>query len=172
MLKLEGVSLSYGSFRALDNVSLHADKGELVVLLGANGAGKSSIFMAISGINKTSSGSISFDGQELVGMKPSSIVEHGVVHCPEGRKLFPQMSVEQNLLLGGYVHYPQLKLADRMISARGGFSLGSGVSLTFKAKEHYGIRFFLDYNLLPSHSRNSGEYMNMLTLGASFMITL
>ena len=67
---------------------------------------------------------------------------------------------------------PQLKLADRMISARGGFSLGSGVSLTFKAKEHYGIRFFLDYNLLPSHSRNSGEYMNMLTLGASFMITL
>ena len=75
-------------------------------------------------------------------------------------------------LLGGYVHYPQLKLADRMISARGGFSLGSGVSLTFKAKEHYGIRFFLDYNLLPSHSRNSGEYMNMLTLGASFMITL
>ena len=75
-------------------------------------------------------------------------------------------------LLGGYVHYPQLKLADRMISARGGFSLGSGVSLTFKAKEHYGIRFFLDYNLLPSHSRNSGEYMNMLTLGSSFMITL
>lgn len=104
MLKLEGVSLSYGSFRALDNVSLHANQGELVVLLGANGAGKSSIFMAISGINKTSSGSISFEGQELVGMKPSSIVEHGVVHCPEGRKLFPQMSVEQNLLLGAYVH--------------------------------------------------------------------
>lgn len=74
-------------------------------------------------------------------------------------------------LLGGYVHYPQLELTDRSVSSRSGFCMGSGVSLTFKAKEYYGIRFFLDYNLLPSHSRNSGEYMNMLTLGSSFMIT-
>ena len=74
-------------------------------------------------------------------------------------------------LLGGYVHYPQLELTDRSVSARNGFCMGSGVSLTFKAKEYYGIRFFLDYNLLPSHSRNSGEYMNMFTLGSSFMIT-
>lgn len=74
-------------------------------------------------------------------------------------------------LLGGYVHYPQLELTDRSVSSRSGFCMGSGVSLTFKAKEYYGIRFFLDYNLLPSHSRNSGEYMNMFTLGASFMIT-
>lgn len=75
-------------------------------------------------------------------------------------------------LLGGYVHYPQLKLTDRTISAKDGFCLGSGVSLTFKIKEHYSIRFFLDYNLLPSHSKKSGEYMNMLTLGSSFMVTL
>lgn len=74
-------------------------------------------------------------------------------------------------LLGGYVHYPQLELTDRSVSSRSGFCMGSGVSLTFKAKEYYGIRFFLDYNLLPSHGRNSGEYMNMLTLGSSFMIT-
>jgi membrane-associated phospholipid phosphatase len=74
-------------------------------------------------------------------------------------------------LLGGYVHYPQLELTDRSVSSRSGFCMGSGVSLTFKAKEYYGIRFFLDYNLLPSHSRNSGEYMNMLTLGSLFMIT-
>lgn len=74
-------------------------------------------------------------------------------------------------LLGGYVHYPQLELTDRSVSSRSGFCMGSGVSLTFKAKEYYGILFFLDYNLLPSHSRNSGEYMNMLTLGSSFMIT-
>lgn len=74
-------------------------------------------------------------------------------------------------LLGGYVHYPQLELTDRSVSSRSGFCMGSGGSLTFKAKEYYGIRFFLDYNLLPSHSRNSGEYMNMLTLGSSFMIT-
>ena len=74
-------------------------------------------------------------------------------------------------LLGGYVHYPQLELTDRSVSSRSGFCMGSGVSLRFKAKEYYGIRFFLDYNLLPSHSRNSGEYMNMFTLGSSFMIT-
>ena len=104
MLQLERVSLSYGSFRALDNVSLHAKAGELVVLLGANGAGKSSIFLAMSGIHRTSGGSMRFDGRELSGMKPSQIVQAGLVHCPEGRKLFPAMSVQKNLTLGAYVH--------------------------------------------------------------------
>lgn len=75
-------------------------------------------------------------------------------------------------LLGGYVHYPQLRLTHQSVPARNGFCMGSGASLTFRAKEHYGIRFFLDYNLLPSHSKQSGEYMNMLTVGSSFMITL
>ena len=104
MLQLERVSLSYGSFRALDNISLHAGAGELVVLLGANGAGKSSIFLAMSGIQRISGGSMRFDGRELAGMKPSQIVQAGLVHCPEGRKLFPAMSVEKNLTLGAYVH--------------------------------------------------------------------
>ncbi|GJG97339.1 ABC transporter ATP-binding protein [Cupriavidus pauculus] len=104
MLQLERVSLSYGSFRALDNITLHAKPGELVVLLGANGAGKSSIFLAMSGIHRTSGGSMRFDGRELGGMKPSQIVQAGLVHCPEGRKLFPAMTVEKNLTLGAYVH--------------------------------------------------------------------
>ena len=104
MLQLERVSLSYGSFRALDNITLNAAAGELVVLLGANGAGKSSIFMALSGIHRTSGGSMRFDGRELAGMKPSQIVASGVVQCPEGRKLFPGMSVLKNLTLGAYVH--------------------------------------------------------------------
>ncbi|TXI79697.1 MULTISPECIES: ABC transporter ATP-binding protein [unclassified Cupriavidus] len=104
MLQLERVSLSYGSFRALDEISLHAAAGELVVLLGANGAGKSSIFLAMSGIHRTSGGSMRFDGRELAGMKPSQIVQAGLVHCPEGRKLFPAMSVQKNLTLGAYVH--------------------------------------------------------------------
>ncbi len=104
MLTFENVSQHYGSFRALNGVTLHADAGELVVLLGANGAGKSSIFLTASGLNKASSGSIRFRDRELVGMKPSQIVQHGVVHCPEGRKLFPQMSVLKNLTLGAYVH--------------------------------------------------------------------
>jgi branched-chain amino acid transport system ATP-binding protein len=104
MLQLDNISVNYGSFRALDNVNLHVKQGELVVLLGANGAGKSSIFLTVSGLNRAASGSISFNGKQLVGMKPSQVVHEGVVHCPEGRKLFPGMSVEKNLRLGAYVH--------------------------------------------------------------------
>ncbi|HEY8384332.1 MAG TPA: ABC transporter ATP-binding protein [Microvirga sp.] len=106
MLQLEGATLHYGSFRALDRISIHANPGELVVMLGANGAGKSSLFLAVSGLRKLAQGSIRFNGQELVGRRPSQIVEAGVVHCPEGRKLFPGMSVMKNLLLGAYVHGP------------------------------------------------------------------
>ena len=104
MLALENVSLNYGSFRALDGVALNAGDGELVVLLGANGAGKSSIFLTISGLRKAAGGSIRFGGQELSGMKPSKVVASGVVQCPEGRKLFPGMSVLKNLMLGAYVY--------------------------------------------------------------------
>lgn len=105
MLSFENVSLSYGSFRALNGISLHAKPGELVVLLGANGAGKSSIFLTASGLHKAAAGSsIRFDGQELVGQRASQIVSRGLVQCPEGRKLFLQMSVRKNLMLGAYVH--------------------------------------------------------------------
>jgi branched-chain amino acid transport system ATP-binding protein len=107
MLRFDNVDLHYGSFLALDKVTLHADAGELVVLLGANGAGKTSIFMAASGIQKPSGGSIRFGSTnpvELVGQRTAQIVESGLVHCPEGRKLFPMMSVKKNLQLGAYVH--------------------------------------------------------------------
>lgn len=104
MLRFENVDLHYGSFRALSGVSLHAEPGELVVLLGANGAGKTSIFMTASGIHRPSAGRIRFDGRELVGQRPAQIVAAGLVHCPEGRKLFPMMSVRKNLTLGAYVH--------------------------------------------------------------------
>ncbi|HMN20949.1 MAG TPA: ABC transporter ATP-binding protein [Ottowia sp.] len=103
MLTLTDLTLSYGSFRALEGISLHADSGELVVLLGANGAGKSSTFRAISGLHKAG-GSARFGGAELLGLKSAQVVRHGVVQCPEGRKLFPMMSVEKNLLLGAYVY--------------------------------------------------------------------
>ena len=115
MLKLDNVSLSYGSFRALNGVSLHAEAGELVVLLGSNGAGKSSIFLTISGLNKAAGGSIRFRDQELVGRKPSHIVQDGVVHCPEGRKLFPGMSILKNLMLGAYVHRSDKKGVQRSL---------------------------------------------------------
>jgi branched-chain amino acid transport system ATP-binding protein len=104
MLTFENVSQHYGSFRALNGITLHAKEGELVVLLGANGAGKSTIFLTASGLKRATGGSIRFRNQELVGMKPSDVVQRGVVLCPEGRKLFPQMSVLKNLMLGAYVH--------------------------------------------------------------------
>ncbi|MFM0594999.1 ABC transporter ATP-binding protein [Paraburkholderia dilworthii] len=104
MLKFDNVALDYGSFRALDGITLHADDGELVVLLGANGAGKSSIFLATSGLRRAASGSLRFGQRELLGMTPAQIVRSGVIQCPEGRKLFPGMSVLKNLTLGAYVH--------------------------------------------------------------------
>ncbi|RKE38973.1 amino acid/amide ABC transporter ATP-binding protein 2 (HAAT family) [Paraburkholderia sp. BL23I1N1] len=104
MLKFENVSLDYGRFRALDGITLHADEGELVVLLGANGAGKSSIFLATSGLRRAASGSLRLGPRELLGMTPAQIVRSGVIQCPEGRKLFPGMSVLKNLTLGAYVH--------------------------------------------------------------------
>ncbi|MFL9961788.1 ABC transporter ATP-binding protein [Paraburkholderia sediminicola] len=104
MLKFDNVSLDYGSFRALDGIHLHAADGELVVLLGANGAGKSSIFLATSGLRRAAGGSLRFANRELLGMTPAQIVRSGVIQCPEGRKLFPGMSVLKNLTLGAYVH--------------------------------------------------------------------
>jgi branched-chain amino acid transport system ATP-binding protein len=115
MLRLEGAQLNYGSFRALDGISIHAEPGELVVMLGANGAGKSSLFLAISGLRKLSRGNIWFREQNIAGRKPSQIVQSGVVHCPEGRKLFPEMSVRKNLLLGAYVHRQDKKETDKIL---------------------------------------------------------
>jgi len=103
MLTFSDLSLSYGGFRALERINLRADDGELVVLLGANGAGKSSIFRAASGLHRAQ-GSIRFGSSELLGKKPSDIVRQGLVQCPEGRKLFPMMSVLKNLKLGAFVH--------------------------------------------------------------------
>ncbi|MBD3658355.1 MULTISPECIES: ABC transporter ATP-binding protein [Marinobacter] len=104
MLQLNNVDICYGSFKALNDISMVVDTGELVVLLGANGAGKSSLFNAISGLHRPSAGVIEFEGRRLNGVKASTIVSSGVVQCAEGRKLFPQMTVLQNLMMGAFVH--------------------------------------------------------------------
>ncbi len=104
MLKLENVDAKYDSFKALDNVSMTVGQGELVVLLGANGAGKTTLFNTISGLLKPSAGSVTLNGEDVTGRRPSALVQAGVVQCPEGRKLFPEMSVMKNLVLGAYVH--------------------------------------------------------------------
>lgn len=104
MLKLNDVTVKFGAFQALDNISIEIKEGELVVLLGANGAGKSTIFNTISGLNKPASGEIQFMGKSVKGYSPDRMVREGVVQCPEGKKLFPDMSVQQNLMMGGFVH--------------------------------------------------------------------
>ncbi len=104
MLLLKNVDAHYGSFKALSNINMTVDTGGLVVLLGANGAGKSTLFNTISGLVKPTAGTIEFEDKFLNGMKASAVVSSGVVQCAEGRQLFPQMSVHDNLMLGAYVH--------------------------------------------------------------------
>lgn len=104
MLEMDNIRVHYGSFCALRDVSLHVARGELVVLLGANGAGKSTIFRTISGLQKLSNGTIAFKGVKISNKKPETIVKQGIVHCPEGRHLFSHLSVKKNLVMGGYIH--------------------------------------------------------------------
>ena len=104
MLKLTNVTVKFGAFEALKNINVEVNEGELVVLLGANGAGKSTIFNTISGLNKLSTGDIQFNNKSMRGQSPNKIVKAGIVQCAEGRKLFPDMSVQENLMMGGFVH--------------------------------------------------------------------
>nr|WP_251030299.1 ABC transporter ATP-binding protein [Bacillus sp. ISL-35] len=101
---MRDVKVKYGSYTAVNNVNLEVSKGEIVVLLGANGAGKSTIFKTISGLNKISSGDILFEGKSLNKTTPDKIVQSGIAQCAEGRKLFPSMTIQENLKMGAYVH--------------------------------------------------------------------
>src|ERR1700727_2322229 len=103
MLKLENVSASYGSVPAISNVSIEIGEGEAVGLLGANGAGKSTTLRAISGLVKLKAGTITFDGIDLASLPPHRIPELGIAHVPEGRQVFPEMTVQENLEIGSYV---------------------------------------------------------------------
>lgn len=102
MLKVEGLSVSYGSLRALWDVSLEVHKGELVAIIGSNGAGKTTLLRTISGLHDPTSGTITFLGRRIDHMPSHKICEMGLVHIPEGRKLFPLMSVSDNLDMGAY----------------------------------------------------------------------
>ncbi len=102
-LELSEVSVSYGPIRALDGISLVVEPGEIVALVGANGAGKSTTLMAISGIIPLTSGAIRFGGGELNGVSPSEIVARGIGHVPEGRRIFGRLTVLENLEMGGYL---------------------------------------------------------------------
>lgn len=100
MLKVEGLNVSYGDLQILWDVSFEVQEGEIVVLLGANGAGKSTTLKAISSLVKPSSGYVEFMGTRLNDIPSHKVIEFGLAHVPESRRLFPEMSVEENLILG------------------------------------------------------------------------
>ncbi len=102
MLKLEGVRAFYGPIEALKGVSLSVKEGEVVSLLGANGAGKSTTLMAISGVNKIGGGSITYDGRRIDGLPPHEIVKQGISQVPEGRRIFSRLTVRENLDMGAF----------------------------------------------------------------------
>jgi branched-chain amino acid transport system ATP-binding protein len=103
VLTLSGVSASYGSVPAVGDISIEVGEGEAVGLLGANGAGKSTTLRAISGLVRLTSGTITFRGTDITALPPYKIPELGIAHVPEGRQVFPELTVEENLVIGSYV---------------------------------------------------------------------
>lgn len=103
MLILEGVSVHYGKVVAIRDVDLEVHEGEIVALIGANGAGKSTTLRAISGLEPIRTGRISFEGNRIDGVQPEEITRRGIAHIPEGRRIFPQMTVLENLEMGAYL---------------------------------------------------------------------
>ena len=113
MIELSNVSASYGAVPAITGLTIRVGQGEAVGLLGANGAGKSTTLRAISGLVKLTRGSVTFMGQDLASLPPYKITELGIAHVPEGRQVFPEMTVNENLEVGSYA--PRAK-ADRKAS--------------------------------------------------------
>ncbi|BDV43255.1 ABC transporter ATP-binding protein [Geotalea uraniireducens] len=105
MLKLKNINTFYGKVHALKNVSLHLAKGEIVTLIGANGAGKTTILNTISAVTPAASGEILFADANIAGMPPDRVVRNGICQVPEGRQVFKPLSVEDNLELGAYLRY-------------------------------------------------------------------
>lgn len=132
ILRVRNLAVFHGDVQAVWDVSFEAFAGELVVLLGANGGGKTTTIRAISGLLRPAAGSVEFQGNPIHGLPSRRIVERGIGHVPEGRALFPQMSVRENLLMGAYLpgpnrrrrenldrvfaFFPQLKLRQRQIA--------------------------------------------------------
>ena len=102
ILKVENINVYYGAIHAIKGVSLHVDEGEVVTLIGANGAGKSTTLQTISGLLRSRTGSVEFCGENISKLPPHKIVERGLAQVPEGRRIFLQMSVQENLEMGAY----------------------------------------------------------------------
>ena len=123
MLKLIGVEAFYGKIKALHGVSLEVPHGKLVCILGANGAGKTTILKTVSGILEPETGTIHFDQQRIDGMDPEDIVGLGIGHVPENRHIFPELTVYENLIMGGFLINDKAILEERLESVYRRFSI-------------------------------------------------
>lgn len=114
MLNAEGLTVSYGTVRVLWSASISVADGNVVALIGANGAGKSTLLKAIMGVIRPEAGRVEFDRERIDGMEPHEIVEAGIGYVPEGRRLFPDLTVVETLLLGAYVRRARTRIEDSM----------------------------------------------------------
>ena len=114
MLELEGVSAGYGTFRALFDIDISVEAGAAVGVIGPNGAGKTTLLRVISGLIRPWSGTITLNGQSIGGRPAYEIVSAGIAQVPENRRLFPRLSVEENLKIGAFVHSARAQLLDRL----------------------------------------------------------
>ena len=111
MLKIKKLTVQYGPLPALYEISLEVKQGEVVSLLGPNGAGKTTLLLTLSGILKTTEGRIFFKGEDITNLNPHQVVSKGIGHVPQGRHIFPTLSVIDNLLMGAYLHRNEKKNA-------------------------------------------------------------
>ena len=112
MLKIENLEVAYGNIKAIKGISLEVNQGEIVTLIGSNGAGKSTTLRAISGILKPRSGSITFNGERIDGVEGHEIVAKGICQSPEGRRIFPKMTVDETLDLGAFLRNDKNEIAN------------------------------------------------------------
>ena len=108
ILEIKNLSVNFGGIKAVNNISMEVEEGKIVTLIGANGAGKSTILRSISGIVKPQAGEILLNGQNILGMSPDAIVSRGVTLVPEGRRVFPNLTVQENLKIGAYLRKDKL----------------------------------------------------------------
>ena len=113
-LEIRDLHVSYGGIRALKGISLTVEEGQIVTLIGANGAGKSTTLRAISGLERPSSGSILYGGEELIGKPAKEIVRRGIIHVPERRRIFPDMTVAENIKIGAFLRRDSAGIAKDM----------------------------------------------------------
>jgi branched-chain amino acid transport system ATP-binding protein len=112
LLEVDRLVARYGRITALQDVSLHVEEGEIVTLIGANGAGKTTTLRTISGLVRPASGTIRFAGRDITRLAPNDIVRAGIGHSPEGRRVFPRMTVRENLELGAYTRHAKPEIAE------------------------------------------------------------